>query len=334
MADCGVACGNFLRGRPLRFQWSPEERAARVSRIHWFMRGYELAGGRVLEGWSVRQVVVMTMTYARLSCYEFGRRLIESNDLDPVYVVLHRADCFLAKEDLEAWLLAYFCFYHVGTASWILDEETKGSGHSYWEAMAEAAASKDYPRSPERRHFRGQNAIKSVEYLEEQGLVKLFAPFDLATSFHVGLPLKIVMSHVQTWVGFGPWIAFKVADMLERLGLCTIDFSSYELYDSPNKGAAKLWIQEIGSIPDGVATTKWAIERIIAELGHLEAPPRYERVINAQEAETVLCKWHSYMSGHYELGEDIEAVRRGLLRFARTPTAQRLLRAGKEAKLW
>jgi|SRR6185369_11331034 len=292
---------------------------------------------------------------ALLSCYDFGRQLLETLDLDPVYVVLYNAE--LEPELLQRWLLAYWGFYHVGTASWIAEAEDL----AYWDRMRTAAGSKDYPRSSERRHFRGENARKSVEFLQSQGLSKLFSPFarslapatimfvsdDYAkqtgakvgdTVFH-DLSAEYVVEHVKTWVGFGPWIAFKVADMLERLGLARIHFDvETAMYEgSPTEGAQMLWEEE-GKPPlirEGqTRPATWAVARILSELRTLSAPPDFKRIIGPQEAETILCKWFSYTKGHYHLGEDIKAVRSGLLRFGRTKLAQRLFRGGREGGLW
>ncbi|MBZ4299837.1 hypothetical protein LAJ56_17985, partial [Streptococcus pneumoniae] len=68
--------------------------------------------------------------------------------------------------------LAYWCFYHVGTASWIADRSV-----GYWQRMEKAAGSKEYPRSSERRHFRGGQATRSVAWLKEHGLESLFDGF-------------------------------------------------------------------------------------------------------------------------------------------------------------
>lgn len=254
-----------------------------------------------------------------LDIYEFGRQLIETKDLDPVYVLLWNAGLDSAR--LKRWLLSYWCFYHVGTASWILDQP------SYWKAMATAAGSKEYPRCPERRHFRGDNAKKSVEYLQGRGLSELFDSL-LQETTAVG-----IMSLVQGWVGFGPWISFKVADMLERLGLSKLEFGRDEvMYESPLEGAKLLYDVERGGEPP-TDVGDWAIDAVLQNLGSLKAPPRYERSINAQEVETILCKWKSHMAGRYHVGEDIESCRKGLTRFD-TPTNQRLIESGRKGELW
>lgn len=266
----------------------------------------------------------------RLTIDEFGRSLLQTRDLDPVYVLLHRAA--LEPTVLRRWLLAYWCFYHVGTASWIADS---ASAAGYWRRMEVAAGSKDYPRCHERRHFRGAFAGRSVDYLHRRGLHNLFNP--LTSSRTLGL--AAIMFQVQTWYGFGSWIAFKVADMLERLGLCQVEFDAGAmfLFDSPRQGAEMLWRLE--GEPDagsGKLLGTWAVNKVLSRLGGTPAPPTYDRPINVQEVETILCKWKAHMNGHYEVGEDIAAAKTGLMygTFSRSKLNQRLYKAGMESGLW
>ena len=227
-----------------------------------------------------------------MGCFEFGRKLIEANDLDPVYVLLWNSNFDRLK--MKKFLLAYWAFYHMGTASWISEGATLPitTPNSYWDRFMTAAKSKDYPRCPERRHFRGQNAIKSTTYLANTGITDLFKPLLLPRK----QTATEVMESVMTWVGFGPWIAFKVTDMLERLGLAQIDFDTKTifLFDSPQEGARRLWESLGKPIAATFGIEKWAVETLLNELGDLKAPPRYERLVNAQEMETVLCKHKSY----------------------------------------
>ena len=264
-----------------------------------------------------------------MDCFEFGRKLIESGDLDPVYTLLWNSNFDKAK--MKRWLLGYWCFYNVGTASWISEGERTYKG-GYWERFMTAAKSKDYPRCPERRHFRGANAIKSTEYLQSVGIDDLFKPLLLPRK----QTAEEVMKKVQKWVGFGPWIAFKVTDMLERLGLSQIDFDTKTvfLFDSPKEGALRLWESLDKPIEATFGIEKWAIKTLLNELGDLKAPPQFERLVNAQEMETVLCKAKSYQNGHYHIGEDIKSCRKGLLKFARCKTSQDLIKAGKRGGLW
>jgi Holliday junction DNA helicase RuvB len=54
-------------------------------------------------------------TSNRLSLEEFGVQLLLTEDLDPVYPMLHRAN--LLTEILYPFLFGYWCFYHVGVAA-------------------------------------------------------------------------------------------------------------------------------------------------------------------------------------------------------------------------
>jgi hypothetical protein len=307
-------------------------------------------------------------TEGKLTVYDFGRRLLEAGDLDPVYTLLWEAHKTgdLVGFSRDRWLIAYFCFYHVGTASWITGDSPFDS--SYWDRFETAAGSKDYPRSSERRHFRGENARKSVAYLRERGSHLMN---DL---FSAGPHAADVMAVVKQWVGFGDWIAFKVADMVERLAIRPVTFDVRTvMYDSPRKAAETLWrLEGEPHAGAGDAVGGWAIERVLHHLAcpgsgagavkriyrrealevlptpssdyeeRLEdwgrragfAPPRFERPLGPQEAETILCKFGSYLKGHYHVGEDVAACRKGLLKFARCRLSQTLLRAGKRGGLW
>lgn len=231
--------------------------------------------------------------------FRFGERLLETNDLDPVYVMLWGAQ--LPDPVLKRWLLAYWCFYHVGTASWIADTPV-----GYWDRFVTAAGSKEFPRCHERRHFRGEKAVKATQWLSTQGVAELF---DLILNGpHL---LQDVMEVVQKWPQFGPWISFKMADMLERLDLLPVEFDAGAmfLFDSPKDGAELMAKVEGGPETD---RQQWAVDTLIQHFRSNKAPPRYERSINCQEAETILCKWKSYRGGHYEIGEDVKGLRKSL----------------------
>ena len=261
----------------------------------------------------------------RLDVFQFGRQLIETGDLDPTYIVLWESQ--LEEELRGRFLLAYFCFYHYGTAAWI------SSQGDYWEALLGAASTKEHPRSSERRHFRGQAAIDAVLALRGRCL----SPAKLVARLgHRGETptLSTVMGRVKKHRGFGDWIGFKVADMLERLDLCPVQFKPedvFEMYEAPRKGA-ELVAEQMGYT--GEDPYGFAYNTILEQLGDLQAPPRRERRINIQEIETILCKYKSHWNGHYGVGKDIIEVRHGLLRYAKCKLAQRLLRAGKSGQLW
>jgi hypothetical protein len=234
---------------------------------------------------------------------------------------------------LRKWLLAYWCFYHVGVASWIADGQELALGDGYWDRMAEAASSSSYPRGTERRHFRGAKASAAVEWFRGRGLNYLFG--QLAHS-PVDLTLRTVTLTVTRWPQFGPWIAFKVADMLERLGVVPVEFSAadvFRMFESPRKGALEVawrYSREKGEAD----LLEWTYNHMVQLFGHYSAPPSGNRKVNIQEFETILCKWHSHLTGHYHIGKDTHEIHEALERYSDSEVSQQLLRAGRLDRLW
>lgn len=236
---------------------------------------------------------------------EFGRELIRTQDLDPVYVAIHGAGL---NFDTKAKLcVAYWCLYHLGAAAKIAESK------DYWGSLGAAAYNKPnaWPRGSERRHWRGQAAIDSYQALlltspTPQGIVRFWA--EPGT-------FKGVSERVRAVRGFGPWIAFKVADMIERCFGLPVDFTDCSLafYDEPRKGAALYWRgdEEAQVSPVEVAH---AAERLRRELGNRSTwiPPDYTRRVAVQELETIFCKWKSYRHGRYWVGKDIKEIRHAL----------------------
>jgi hypothetical protein len=252
-------------------------------------------------------------------CVDFGIELLETNDLDPVYVMLYESD--ISDDKFYKWLLAYWCFYDSGTASWIVDQKR------FWKAMRECANDPKAKRGTERRHFRAENANRSLDYLERCGIDNLLDPLLETTTFDQ------VKRIVSGWIGFGPWMTFKIADMLECLDLAKIEFTTQDVffYQSPLEGARRLALNLKEEIPEKEVAS-WATNYLIEELSDYYAPPAYNRDIGIQEVETVLCKWKSHLNGKYKVGEDLEYLEKSLSRMD-TITSKQLLKTAKKCKL-
>lgn len=300
----------------------------------------------------------MSRAYPRLSIETFGAHLLDSGDLDPVYIALHKME--LPEPQLRRWLVAYWCLYHVGAACHLSEIE----GRDFWMALR-AAAINDvavapapveggrWPRGSERRHWRGEQAKKAVgtlagRYLNEpERLVTDIATWSLheaelaswkADDLRDGLPFAVVAARAQALPSFGPWISFKVADMLDRLDIVSVSFDNAAvfMFDDPRKAALMQFRLRVGAPADArVKDEEAAIEKIVSYLvDHFRsytAPPLYDRAIGLQEVETILCKWKSHMNGHYPLNNDIGEIRDGLAEWARSsPTALAFLAAMPE----
>lgn len=237
----------------------------------------------------------------RMGVLEFGRGLLCTLDLDPVYVVLAHAG--LEEARLRRLLLAYWCFYHLGVAS----EISTHQGKEFWEQMR--FGDLRWPRGRERRHWRGKQSKRSLDWLEEN------FPQPEDASLALELPtFTDVTLELKRWVGFGPWIAFKSADMLERLGLASISFDidNLQFYSHPVEGAhmvvERYYMTGFSKEEALPAVVRW----LLKSFNEWQAPPRFERQFGIQEAETVLCKWASHMKGHYPLGNDVAEVTHAL----------------------
>lgn len=250
----------------------------------------------------------MKIEYPKLSCADFGKALIQTKDLDPVYVALTYAD--LPTPQLYRTCLAYWCLYHLGAAAKLGELKTD---KEFLQQLHVAAVNEGlkWPRGSERRHWRGQQAINSCASVawnvEQHGSVQKLISHLASTKF------SNINVRVRNITGFGPWIAFKVADMLERVLRFPVDFSDCELgfYDEPRKGAG-LYLklrQPDETLP---VQLRVAIAKLRKELGPLKAPPFGDRVINVQELETVLCKWKSHMNDTYRVGKDSVEVKHHL----------------------
>ncbi len=246
---------------------------------------------------------------------EFADALIISGDLDPVYIALCRVN--LPHDQFRRWLFAYWCFYHMGVASY-LSEFTDGR---YWDQMSKAAKNASpppvgerWPRGTERRHFRGEKCVLAMEMFAtrpaETWVTSLY-PFETADE---------IIKHVSSrWPQFGSWIGFKVADMLEVCAGQPIEFapSIPLLYKEPAAALTML----AGPDPD---RGTGAYGDLIARVGQYLEPAAGRRQCGVQEAETVLCKWKSHMNGHYPVGKDSREIRHHLSGWG--DTAEALLR--------
>lgn len=257
-----------------------------------------------------------------LPVWDFGARLIETQDLDPVYVGLAGlVSKGMSTEQLARWLLAYWCFYHVGAASWLSEQE----GENFWAQMTAAAANEQaapvggrWPRSAERRHFRGSKCVAAVAWFAKKSPVDHVLPLTRLKTANQ------VMERVREWPLFGPWIAFKAADMLERCAGASITFPDDLglVYQEPRSALDILAGEARAAGNAGHADPRWWWVQLQERFRYTVAPPHARgRNCGVQEVETVLCKWKSHYRGHYWVGKDIAEVRHALDTWGETAAA-------------
>jgi hypothetical protein len=235
---------------------------------------------------------------------EWGRQLIASHDHDPLYSGLARVlqHGMADRDRIRRYFLTYWCCYNVGASWWISEYE----GREYWDKLRVAAENNTptpikgvarWPRGGERRHWRGQKCVDGVDWLATH----YRKPEDAVKPLEQLRSLKEVETEVMKWPMFGPWIAFKAADMLERVLEVPVVFPNAvtTMYAEPLKGA------KIAAPLMGLDTPQEVSDLMLEEYEKMYAPPFGDRRCGVQEVETVLCKWKSaYKSGHYYLGKD------------------------------
>lgn len=269
----------------------------------------------------------------KLDIVEFGKHLLDSGDLDPVYIMLAKAE--MPQDQLKRWLVAYWCFYHCGVASFMSDY----SGNDFWKYMNIAAENVEatpiggrWPRGHERRHFRGDNARKGLESLCEKYVQPEEFVDYIVNSAETG-EIELVSKAVREHYAFGPWMAFKVADMVDRVLGVPVDFTqaSVFMFDDPVEAAIMLWRQhnkfdEKAKPKDKRAVIDGVVSHLVYAFKDYSAPPLHDRTVNLQEIETILCKWKSHMNGHYPLNNDIVEIAKGLDDWCSVSTTAKLLR--------
>ena len=256
--------------------------------------------------------------YNILTVEQFGRAMITTGDLDPIYIALHRMQ--MPEDQRNRWLVAYWCFYHAGFACYASERD----GNDFWQTMMTAAVNEvpaptggRWPRGSERRHFRGGQGIRAIQeltalYKRPGYMVEHIASHSLNDLVR---PVEGVFRVVKSHRGFGDWISFKVADMLDRCTDYPVQFDNAHvfMFADPVKGAELACLHWGHGVVKGEYFSNLAVKRLIETFSNLTAPPKHERPPNVQEIETVLCKWKGHMRGHHPVGHDTHEILQGLL---------------------
>jgi len=258
----------------------------------------------------------------QLPIEEFGKQLLDTKDLDPVYVALEELDL----DTRARWCTAYWLYYHCGIACMATDSD-------FWKVIWDNLEGR---RGMERRHFRGGLAREAVRQMENNFPDPAGFPASIAETRP--LTFRTLTKAVQKHYGFGVWISFKISDVMERCLKYPVDGSD----------CIDTWYRDPLLASDMLCEEKgWNAETpkvkacgyLIQLFGDRIAPPDGRRRFNAQEAETILCKWKSHRHKHYYIGKDTIDVYEALKNVF-TPSAIKMKRALKplkrqfERRLW
>lgn len=239
-----------------------------------------------------------------MDIFEFGDAKLRANDLDPLYTAV--VNTKMTAADRKRYTLAEVTFDLAGLAA---DITEAGSG-KFWQAMHDAAT--QTKRGAPRRYFRGQVAHVALDKLEAtygtgEGCI------DALKGDYVDVAVIIKRNFPQ----YGPCAAFKLADMAERVCGNKIAFgevtakqlcSNSQVQKGFDKACVVLGLDTDKLLP-AMARYKWATL----------ASPRYDRPLNQQEFETLLCYYshddahNKHMPGMDSPGIEAELVGHGKL---------------------
>lgn len=229
-----------------------------------------------------------------MSWQEMGIQMLATEDLDPVYVMLRGAvKQGLDRDTLKRFMLAYWIYYNSYTAAYVAESP------DFYTAMWKCLAAKS-PHGFERRFMWGKQAVNAIN-----GLIHAGEPERVVDDMTIHDDFWSAYYTIKAYIGFGPWISFKIVDMTERVLKIPIDVSSASLalYKDPIQGAATILFKDkLHPISDDELSS--VIHTVIDTFKDVMAPPDHDRPVGIMEAETILCKYKAHVYGAYPLNND------------------------------
>jgi hypothetical protein len=218
-----------------------------------------------------------TLEARQTDIISFIKKKLLIDDVEPMYTCIMRSA--LPLKTRQRLCFAEGLADHLGLAA------RMSEGTDFWKAANDF--NDQGQRGGARRHFRNPVSKAALKIMESR--------FPDLSDFFRNMPSDFFEArrYITDLPQFGDFSAFKIADMAERTCGNRVDFSNVGLGDFskfPQRGAglaASYLGTEAITLYKKLLTTKWP----------RQAPPLYDRVLNAQELETMFCnyghsKWH------------------------------------------
>jgi hypothetical protein len=224
-----------------------------------------------------------------LNFIEFSNRIIESGDIDPDYIFLIRhRETFGDSETISLFkkkLLIYNLENELLFQNNLITEDQIKFGNE---------------RRKNKRNFK--NWFDKLEGVDFSSMIKAFN----------GKNYYEFKNFFCRLDGMGPWASWKAADIMNKVFGVNFIFSQMsflEAYEYPLRGLLLL----NGSAEDtSQYTNKELYKRHMEKMFELSTKIEPSQIFKNDDLltlETCLCKWHSYKSNKYTIGEDLEKVR-------------------------
>lgn len=227
---------------------------------------------------------------------EFSDLLFKTQDADPGYMLLHRADVPYSQK--LRYVLAWCTFYNPGIAALA----SQYQGDTFYRFLH-----KLYPtakRASERRHFRGAAGLNALN----QWQTKWKNPEALVESCF-GATYMDVRRNMKNVAQMGDYFYWKLADIQDTVFGHYVDFTGAERYmpKVPKEGAVLLAGIEHPVLGAGLQEIVGTVTDHVKRQKH----PFQGRKLALQEAETVCCVYKQHVNGSHHIGfRTAKAVRR------------------------
>lgn len=245
------------------------------------------------------------------SWQEFAEITIKTNDLDPMYSVIHGLNQIKDRDWMGRFIMYFLLFYDAGGAAKVADDTTD---QMFWTTVEAKAAFSGTKRGTERRHFRGENARKAIEKLSNRPINQ---PWSVLMHMYNGtlfegytdrmIPERSPRTYTQLYshmtsayagTQFGPYFIWKLYDIFNVCLGMPITLSEAEaakyMPDEPRKAAEYFF----GSFNNGLNIVTTYIEQF-------DHPVR-EGKCGLAEAETILCMMKGFFKTKtHTIGDDI-----------------------------
>lgn len=228
-----------------------------------------------------------------MNILEFGDAKLALQDIDPLYRALRQLKGW-SQSRLCEFTLAFVSFDHAGLACEICETP------SYWDGMLLAAKSK--VRGAPRRYF--------FPRVAEPAIRELIGRYGTARNALAALagPYAQAEQVMATWPYYGPTAWFKMADMAERVCGIPIDFSAVGMRDIMSNAMVTKGVHKAMKSLD-LTRPEQLLRAMRNHKWRTLAGPLFDRRLNIQEFETILCYYsHDDGKNKHLPGMDIENI--------------------------
>jgi len=240
----------------------------------------------------------------KLTFTQFSKEILESGDIDPDYWFMRKIakQQEFSKQQLLNWILLKVCIYRSVSELEIIFKAGQLNMATWFQKV---------------KYGNERNKAKNRAFEYYCNISSFFSAFKLDNSNKATL-----FDHISLVTGFGPWARWKLVDLLScvygyHVPLEGIDFR--EAYEFPLKGLLVVngyeendqsmgWL--IGADPDMYNDCMKDAWKQMPKVS--KTPHNNNAGIRINELETCLCKYHSYIHGHYYPGKDIEHLKKDI----------------------